>query len=399
MNMAVENSGSASRRELMIFFYKFRTRIVLSFLIPFALTLFISTVPVPRFAAQTVLVVRLGSEYVYQPEVGTSPSGVNATIPFDREQIFKSEVAILASQDLHREVIEKTGLLKLYPEIVNPTPMAHVQTFIFGGFLSALSGAKEPKGEDLAQFRLSRAVEVFGKRLDILLEQESAVIRVTYEHRDSVIAKETLETLLDLYFEKRKQLYLDARAEPARSQMNEAQKRVNDAQKKLEDFKLENGLYSLPDQRRQLLDKRNEAERRATFINSAPLKAEIEGYNEKLSELDRQERVFTSLQKEIELANEAYALSAHRYEEAKAYEQLQRDRASSVRIIQPPSVPAEPRKLKMLIILAGTVVSILIALIVAAISEFSRRGLTTPEEAERQLGLPVLAVLPYIPKR
>jgi uncharacterized protein involved in exopolysaccharide biosynthesis len=181
--------------------------------------------------------------------------------------------------------------------------------------------------------------------------------------------------------------------------MNSAQKRVEAAQKSIEKFKLKHSLYSLSDQRSQLLNKRNDAERRAQSIKSDTLQKEIAGYNEGLNALDKQESMFTSLQKEMELASEAYSLSAHRFEEAKAYEQLQHDRASSVRVIQPPSVPVEPKKLMTIIILAGTVLSILSALFTAGISEFFRRGLMTPEEAERQLNLPVLAVLPFMSGR
>lgn len=392
---AAQVSGGASRRELMIFFYKFRTRLVISFLLPFALAVFASTLTVPRFASESVLVVRLGSEYVYQPEVSNPQSGQITNIPFDREQIFKSEVAILASQDLHREVVQKVGLARLYPEIIDPTPFARIKGFILGGFLTAFSEDNGPKDENLEQYRLTKAAGVFGKRLDIMLEKESAVIRISYEHRDREIASEALQTLLDLYFDKRKQLYLDPRAELAQTQMSNARARVNEAQKKLENFKLKNGLYSLDDQRRQLLDKRNDLERRAMSINSKSLQKDIENYNKSLDELDKQERVFTALQKEAELASESYAITAHRHEEAKTYEQLQRDRTSSVRIIQPPATSAEPKKLANIVILAGAVVSLLCMLITAGICEFSRRGLLTPEEAERTLGLPVLAAVPF----
>lgn len=391
----MQTSSGASRRELMIFFYKFRTRLVLSFLLPFLLTLFVSTLPTPRFISQSVLVVRLGSEYVYQPEVSNPQSGQIANIPFDREQIFKSEVAILASQDLHREVVQKLGLTKLYPEIIDPTPFARIKGFILGGFLTAFTEKPKQSDETLEQYRLTQAAGVFGKRLDIMLEKESAVIRISFEHRDRDIANEALQTLLDLYFDKRKQLYLDPRAELAQNQMATALERLNEAQKKVESFKLRNGLYSLADQRKQLLDKRNELERRAMSINSASLQKDIADYNERLDELDKQERIFTSLQKDAELASEAYATASHRHEEAKTYEHLQRDRTSSVRIIQPPATPAEPKKLTTIIILAGTVFSLLCMLVIAGISEFSRRGIMTPEEAERILGLPVLAAVPF----
>lgn len=394
-NETMQITGGASRRELMIFFYKFRTRLVLSFLLPFILTLFVSTLPTPRFTSESVLVVRLGSEYVYQPEVSNPQSGQIANIPFDREQIFKSEVAILASQDLHREVVQKIGLARLYPEMLNPSTFARVKGFILGGFLTAFTEQPSPSDQSVEQYEMTRAAWLFGKRLDIMLEKESAVIRLSFEHRDRDIANEALQTLLDLYFDKRKQLYLDPRAELAQNQMNTALARLNDAQKKVEAFKIRNGLYSLADQRRQLLDKRNDLERRAMSINSKSLQKDIADYNERLDELDKQERIFTALQKDAELASDAYATASHRHEEAKTYEQLQRDRTSSVRIIQPPATPAEPKKLTTIIILAGTVFSLLCMLVVAGISEFSRRGIMTPEEAERTLGLPVLAAVPF----
>lgn len=391
----MQTGHRASRRELMIFFYKFRTRLVLAFLFPFILTLFVSTMPTPRFFSESVLVVRLGSEYVYQPEVSNSQSGQITNIPFDREQIFKSEVAILASQDLHREVVQKIGLKRLYPELIDPTPYTRIKTFIMGGFLSAFSEKPEQTDESVEQYRLTQAAGIFGKRLDIMLEKESAVIRISFEHRDRDVASEALQTLLELYFDKRKQLYLDPRAELAQSQMSTSQQRLNEAQKKVESFKLKKGLYSLADQRKQLLDKRNDLERRAMSINSKSLQKDIADYNGRLDELDKQERIFTSLQKDADLASEAYAIAAHRHEEAKTYEQLQRDRTSSVRIIQPPATSAEPKKMTSIILLAGTVFSFLCVLVVACISEFSRRGIMTPEEAERMLGLPVLSAVPF----
>lgn len=384
-----------SRRELMIFFYKFRTRLILAFLLPFALSIFASTIPVPLYRVDSVLVVRLGSEYVYQPEVGSSLTGPTSTILFGQEQIFKSEVAILGSDDLHRDVIKAVGVSRLYPEMLNPSTSQKIQRFLMGGFMAYVTPPKQMKPEDAEQYRLELAVAMFAKRFNIMLEKESAVINVSFEHKNRAIAIEALETLLKFYFDKRKQLYLEPRAELAESQMKATREQMLAAQKKVEEFKISHQVYSLEDQRKQLLEKRSDSERRATSINSAALEREIARYNKELESLDSLEREFKALQKEAEIASESYALSSHRFEEAKAYEEVQRERSSSVRVIQPPSAPPEPKKLKTLIILSGFIASLVIALITAAICETSRRGFLTPEEAERQLKLPVLAVLPY----
>lgn len=395
--MQTITTSGISRRELMIFFYKFRRRLLFAFLIPFALGVFASTIPVPLFTAQSVLVVRLGSEYIYQPEVGTNPtSGSNSTIPFDREQIFKSEVAILSSHDLHQEVIRQIGLEKIFPEVITPSLSSRVRRFVLGGFMNYFS-LKEKGTEELEQYRLAVATGIFDKRFDILLEKESAVINVSFEHSNRAIAVETLDTLLKLYFEKRKQLFLEYRAERAQSQMNAAKEQLQVAQRNIEEFKLKNQVFSLEDQRRQLLDKRSDAQRRATSINSQSLTNEIAQYNSELESLDLLEREFAALQKEVQLANDSYALTSRRHDDAKAFEELQQERSSSVRIIQPASAPPEPKRLKTLIMISGTMISLLITLLTAAISETSRRGFLTPEEAERNLNLPVLAVLPYTP--
>src|SRR5271155_4419985 len=107
--MSVSAQQGTSRREFLIFFYKYRTRLLISFLLPLAIAVAVSFIPTPRYQATSVLIVRLGSEYVYRPEVGNGQGG-DPTIPFENEQIFKSEVAILSSEDLHRQVINAIGV-------------------------------------------------------------------------------------------------------------------------------------------------------------------------------------------------------------------------------------------------------------------------------------------------
>ena len=64
----------------------------MAFWIPFVLAIAISTIPSPRFKASTVMTVRMGSEYVYQPEVGSSQNTQQTTIPFDRDQFLKQKL-------------------------------------------------------------------------------------------------------------------------------------------------------------------------------------------------------------------------------------------------------------------------------------------------------------------
>lgn len=260
-----------SIREILSFVFKYKRRLLFAFVIPFLIGVALSFVPTPRYRAATVLIIRLGSEYVYQPEVGTSQGGQTPTIPFDREQIFKSEVAILDSADLHAEALSLVGLDNVYPELEQQSLLS---TF-FRPLLSILRsmleffGLQTPQTEaEEKQARLRSAAATFKRHFDIFLQKESAVMEVSYEHRDAAVAVRVLEALLKLYFEKRKQLYLEPRVNLAQGQVDAAKTRVEATEQVLKDFKQKNQIYSFIDQRESLLKQRAEIEKQLGMLDS-----------------------------------------------------------------------------------------------------------------------------------
>ncbi|MDD3370618.1 MAG: hypothetical protein PHE27_02210 [Alphaproteobacteria bacterium] len=375
-------------RELLVFFYKFRKRLLLAFLVPFVLSVALSFLPSPLYLANSVLIVRLGSEYVYQPEVGSSKSGSEMPIPFQQDQIFKSEAAILASNDLHREVVEAIGPETLFP----PTLTKRIRTAV-KSYLTAMGLKKEVSEEELRRKSIASGVAKFNKGVDILLEKESAVIKVSFKHEDAKVAAETLDTLLSSYMEKRKQLYLEPRLKLAQDQAAAAQKRALAAGHAVDVFKRSNQLHSLETQRASLLAARSEVEKQKMTLDSPALDQKIAHYNYQLDELDKQERRYTTLAHEAQIANEEYALAAHNVSGARAFDELSRERVGSVRVIQNATVSPYPIRYQPIIILAGLFLSVLSVFCVAAASEFGRSGFLTPEEVERTMGLPVLTVL------
>jgi uncharacterized protein involved in exopolysaccharide biosynthesis len=393
MSMQTKNQF-VSMRELLVFYYRHRRRLRRAFIVPFLLFVVVSFVPAPRYEASSVLIVRLGSEYVYQPEVGSSANAPESTIPFDQTQIFKSEVAILSSDDLHEEVIKTVGIEKMYPEMFRAGLLDPVRNVI-NGVLDSLIGNPPETPQEIAQHRMANAVLRFDKRLDIELEKESAVISVTFQHKDQGIAVQALDTLLKLYLEKRKVLFIDPRANMARAQVEETRAKAIAAEKVMEDFKQRNSIYSLPDQRANLLTARAEVQKMQSTVSSPALVEKMAYYNRQLDELDRLDREFSKLERETQITSDEYALFSHKLGEARAYDNLERERDGSVRIIQPPTAPPEPKRLQLLIILAGLFVSLLSFLGEAAVIEFFGTGFLIPERLERSLGLPVLAVLPH----
>lgn len=260
-----------SLRELLSFVFKYRRRLGLAFAVPCLAGILLSFVPVPRYHATSVLIVRLGSEYVYQPEVGTNASGQTPTIPFDQEQIFKSEVAILNSSDLHTQVIDTIGLETIYPELTRRGFLAPVMApfrAVIDTVLETAGLYTPPTETEEKAARLTAAAAVFNRRFDIFLQKESAVIEVSFEHKNAAVAVRALEVLLQLYFEKRKQLYLVPRVNLAQTQLETAHARVTAAEQAVKDFKHKHQIYSFMEQRASLLEQRNDVEQQLGVLDS-----------------------------------------------------------------------------------------------------------------------------------
>ena len=69
-------------------------------------------------------------------------------------------------------------------------------------------------------------------------------------------------------------------------------------------------------------------------------------------------------------------------------------RRSNVSIVQPPLVPLNGTSITPLILVIGTVLSLCGAALVAFLSALWRDTFLTPEQVERELGIPLLAAIP-----
>jgi uncharacterized protein involved in exopolysaccharide biosynthesis len=322
---------------------------------------------------------------------------------------------------LHQEVIQTVGLDRMYPQ--GKPSRLHEKLIPLRDWVLDKLDAHFPEDEDenglfvplvtyvraaLSNFdddtkasedqkarrRLDMAVENFDKRLSIVLGKESAVIDVSFQHKDRDVAVQALDVLLKLYLEKRKQLYLDARGSLAKDEADSTHRRAAAAAAAVENFKRDHQIYSLPDQRFQLLQQRNAVVQEMRTVSNPALEDKLRDITAELDQFDGLERQFNVLEQNLQVANEEYSLYTHKLDEAQAYDTQERAQAGSVRVIQPPAAPPEPKRLQNTIIIAGFMLSLVFTALVAAITEFSRSGFLTPERLERNLGLPILGVLP-----
>ena len=219
MNPAQEFSLILKRRKGTIFFV---------FLIVTAVVTIGALTAPPTFQAESSLMVRIGREYIYRPEIGRSEA---ARMPSLAEMV-NSEVEILSSHDLAEQVVEELGVELLYPDLLElePDPMLAIEK---------------------ATLRFRNAVSVRG----VL---ESSVIKVGFQHTDPQVAADAVNLLVERFRDKHVEVFGEIRSGFLDEQLKTRQAELTRAEDELANFKKENGVFDLVEQRGLLLRRRED---------------------------------------------------------------------------------------------------------------------------------------------
>jgi polysaccharide biosynthesis protein PslE len=114
-----------------------------------------------------------------------------------------------------------------------------------------------------------------------------------------------------------------------------------------------------------------------------------------IRENNRRELDIETLSREIAVLKEKYQKYAESLEQARIDEALQHDNMSSINIVQPPNYNDDPIDTSnSMVALIGLVGSIFTALGAAFGRRYLRNELTSPDDVERELELPVLGIIP-----
>ncbi|MDR4502681.1 MAG: GumC family protein [Nitrospirales bacterium] len=206
----------------------------------------------PTYEAESTIMVKMGREHIYQPEVGSA----SPAVAFDQERILESEIQILTSRDLLRRVIETIGVHKIYPKF------DEAQSKIPPVEASILQ-----MQEDLSTTNI----------------KNSNVIRVAYQHHDPSIAATAVNLLIDFLLERHLQIFSNPKADFLEKQVAAHLQKLDVSRSKLQDFKQRYGISSLTEQERLLLQQRQDLD---TSLKN--VKNDREGLKSKLSSLLQQ---------------------------------------------------------------------------------------------------------------
>jgi uncharacterized protein involved in exopolysaccharide biosynthesis len=164
-----------------------------------------------EFAAHSSILVRLGQEYVYEPDMGDAARGAISTT----DQIVQSEIQILQSAALHRRVIEALGVTRVFPTLAPKW--------------DAASTADREK-------ILSEAVEGFGRNLGVGSTPDTPVVRLSYKDTEPQRAALVLNRLIDEYLAYRRSVLVEPSTSYLADQRRVFEKALTEVDTRYQDF-------------------------------------------------------------------------------------------------------------------------------------------------------------------
>jgi uncharacterized protein involved in exopolysaccharide biosynthesis len=200
-----------------------------------------------QFTAQSTLIVRLGREFTYRPELGESaaPPALKLT------EFVNSVVEILTSRELSRHVVEELGIDKLYPSILEDEP-----------------DQKKATAKAVGELQSHTAVKAV---------LDSSIIKITLDHENPEMAAKALNLLVDKFKEKHLEVFSEERTAFVESQLKDQEEQLVKAENALATFKNQEGIHEIPEQKRLVLTERfrQEAALRDNDLKIAELKASM----------------------------------------------------------------------------------------------------------------------------
>ena len=404
-------SGMSLRGSLRVIFKRQNT-ILIFFGVTVCTVAIASVVATPTYEATAQILVKVGMEAVYTPTLPTRDT--EQIVRVDRQQQINSEIEILRSRFLAQKVVESLRPEVIYKDLDNSG----------GGFLSNLFRATEgdqsptqSNGDSI----IEQAVTNLQKNTTIGAVKSSDVINVSFRHTDPQVAAKVVNTLVDLYLDRRLHVHKNPDSYTfLRDQSQILDNELRRSAESLNTFKKEHDLTSLQEERTVLLKQQadlrtkvvelelKERELLTKYTDESRLvqgvRDEIGLVRDKLVELERRqtklnqiEREFNRLQQEVEVDRENYRLYLTKFKESRILSSMDPGKMSNVSVIEPAQAPLKP-------VSPNIVLSMILAVFLggvgafglAFLSEYMADNLEGAEDVEEHLRLPVLASIPQI---
>ncbi len=287
---------------------------------------------------------------------------------------------------------------KLYGDI--QAPIVQMQQNAVGTNLAAADRALE-------QFKQQHDISNFGDRRTILLKQQGD-LETALTKSDSTIAEQqarlgqlntqlgsvagskrnaasALQGMVEAYKQRQQEAQTTYRGSPA---VDDARRQALERETDIARMQTTQA-YSVQTDRNK-----TEADLRASLAGHDTIVGQLTSVKKQLDALDSEEVRLHGLERNRAILEDNFKAVSKILDERQVQETVDANRESSVRIIQPPRIPALPQPTRKLILLAGVIISMLLSIGTILMSHFFRSSYLRPEALEVDTGLTVLASVP-----
>jgi uncharacterized protein involved in exopolysaccharide biosynthesis len=192
--------------------------------------------------AQVMVKVNFQNPDLARPDfAGTNATNNSAQqAPQVSDDVLKSLIisykALMSSQDIETETVEKITPERLYPKLQDSLMFR----YFFNGTL------------------LNKAVEKLDDDIDVKQLKDSSVLQVSVFNRDPAVARDALRTLLTQFFALQQNVFRAPSTSFVEGELEVARTHVQAEDEDLRQFKVQHQLSSIPDERTQLLTERTD---------------------------------------------------------------------------------------------------------------------------------------------
>ena len=290
---------------------------------------------------------------------------------------------------------------KLYGDV--QAPIVQVQQDVVGKQLADADAALQAfkQQHDISNFAVRRAIllKQQGDQEMALTKSEATIAELTARlkqlnqqlgsvaggGKSAANAAAALQGMVQAYRKREQEAQTRYRGSPA---VDDARRQMLDRQTDIARMKATEAFGVQTDRNR------TEADLRASLAGHDAIDGQLTSLNKQIASLDADEVNLHKLERNRAILEDNYRAVSKILDERQTVEAVEAHRQSSVRVIQPPRVPALPQPTRRLILLAGIVVSILLSAGSILMSHFFRAIYLRPEALEMDTGLTVLASVP-----
>ncbi|NEX91557.1 Wzz/FepE/Etk N-terminal domain-containing protein [Caulobacter sp. 17J65-9] len=216
-----------SAGDLTVLLWREKTNMFLVFALVFGLGVAAAVMSPRTYTAKSSLLVQLGQEYVYEPRAGDAARGA---VP-KTDEVVRSEVEILSSDELKARVVKAVGLAAIDPKLAEAWNQADAEE------RRKIEGA---------------AIKAIGDGLSIDTAPDTGVVRLSFKHKDAATAALILNRLVETYMSYRKEVFKDVSSPVLLAQKAAFEKRLVEADAAYETFLRDHALGDFPTEKASL---------------------------------------------------------------------------------------------------------------------------------------------------